>query len=168
MAEGQSHPGDPRTVRRRAAGLPVHRPGRPAPRHGTGAVRGVPVFASALDDVLARFDAPVREVMWGEDPDALNQNRHRPARLFAFETASTDSSNHSAYARLPRRTLPRRDHRAHASGILTLDDACTLVSARARLMQSLPTGGAMAACAPPKTKSSAARRGRDDRGRQLG
>ncbi|WP_373313905.1 type I polyketide synthase, partial [Kitasatospora xanthocidica] len=46
-----------------------------------------PVFASALDDVLERFDVPVREVMWGEDPDALNQTGTAQLALFAFETA---------------------------------------------------------------------------------
>ncbi|NEC38542.1 acyltransferase domain-containing protein, partial [Streptomyces rubrogriseus] len=34
---------------------------------------------------------------------------------------------------------------AHISGILTLQDACTLVTARARLMQNLPTTGTMIA-----------------------
>ncbi|GLZ28532.1 polyketide synthase [Lentzea sp. NBRC 105346] len=96
-----------------------------------------PVFAAAFDDVWSRFDVADLDV---------DQTGYAQPAIFAFEVA---------LFRLLESWGIRPDHlvghsigeiaAAHVAGVLSLDDACRLVGARASLMQALPQGGAMIA-----------------------
>ncbi|NKE56156.1 acyltransferase domain-containing protein [Lentzea sp. PSKA42] len=46
-----------------------------------------PVFADALDAVLAHLDPALRSIMWGEDAEALNQTGNAQPAIFALEVA---------------------------------------------------------------------------------
>ncbi|WP_344599164.1 acyltransferase domain-containing protein, partial [Streptomyces violaceusniger] len=116
---------------------------------GAGLSAAFPVFAEAFDEVCAELDRhlsrPIRDVISG-GPDLLDETVFAQAGLFAVQVAvfrlmvswgvSPEWVAGHSIGELSA---------AYVAGVWDLADAAAVVTARGRLMQELPSGGAMAA-----------------------
>lgn len=154
LASGRPDPAAP-LGRTRSVGKRVFVfPGQGSQSLGMGAelYERFPVFAQAFDEAIAAVDAhtrlPLREVIWGTDPELLQSTEFAQPALFVVEIAL--AALWQSFGVTPDVVIGHSVGEIAAAcvaGAVSLPDAARLVAARGRLMAALPAGGVMIAVA---------------------
>jgi acyl transferase domain-containing protein/acyl carrier protein len=123
-----------------------------------------PIFAEVLDQVCGLLEldlgVSVRDLVLGAegvDEALADQTLYAQTGLFAFEVALAAVLR--AAGLTPDAVVGHsvgEISAAYVAGVLSLPEACRLVAARARAMQALPSGGAMAAINAAEAEVTAA------------
>ena len=104
-----------------------------------------PVFAETWDEVCGLLGLDLKAVVWGEAAGELERTGWAQLGIFALQVSLARLLG--SWGVIPRGVAGHSVGEiaaAYVAGVLSLENACTLVSARARLMGALPAGGAMA------------------------
>ncbi len=109
-----------------------------------------PAFARAFDEAAAalgdQLRVPLKQVIWGGDPDALENTEFAQPALFAIELGLASLwRSWGVTADVVMGHSVGEIAAACVAGVLSVQDASKIVAARGRLMAQLPVGGVMVA-----------------------
>ncbi|MFI4876497.1 MAG: type I polyketide synthase, partial [Blastopirellula sp. JB062] len=108
-----------------------------------------PIYRATLDrcaSILAQYDVPLIDILFGDDAEAVNQTAYTQPALFAVEYALYELWK--SWGVEPDMVIGHSVGEyvaACAARVFLLGDALKLIALRGKLMNSLPAGGGMVA-----------------------